>query len=165
MKFVKINYSLKTGGNFTFCIVADNRESAVKYLKQRQGGIQSINSIFMGDVIHAIDNNIIDNLLNSTKKVKKLKEDIQYLKNCLVESDEIIEKLRDQPIQQQETNVNEISMLHEKIVELETEKLELEQQLSGTVKENKKFKCSSCDKDFDTEKALKIHEGRMHKNE
>jgi hypothetical protein len=130
MRLFKIKYVLTNNVTMNVGIVANNREESIKYLKNHQKNIRSIEMITIGDEIHAIEESIVDIYINKKDKVKKLKEDIQYLKNCLLESDEIIEKLQSNPVEKP-VNVNEIGMLHEKIVQLETEKMELMENSSG----------------------------------
>jgi hypothetical protein len=134
MKLFKIKYVLTNNNVMTVVIVSHNREGAIKYLRDHQKNIARIEDIMIGDDIHAIEETIIDTYINNTSKVKKLKEQLQYLKNCLVESDEIIENLRSAPVEQP-VNVNEVGMLHDKIIELEQKNIELSQNSSNTSNE------------------------------
>ena len=189
MRFIKINYTLRNNNTMSVGIIADNRESAIKCLFEKQPNIKSVNSVFIGDEIHAIDSNVTDNLLRTTSMVKNLKDDIFRLKEYLLESDNTIAKLRDESLNvpKQTADINEISMLHEKIVQLEMEKMELEKgsspvvqntievdRLKGRIKEleamiNKteppliQYTCEFCGETFDNEKGLKIHTSRKHK--
>jgi len=158
MKAFKIDYSLKNGASMSVGVIADNREQAVEVLLKKQINISNISGVSIGWDLHVMSDNVKQNLIHGRSDIKKLKDEIQYLKNCLMDSDDEIEKLRlnimEKPIIN--TNIDEVSMLHEKIVQLEIEK----EQIS---KGQDRFICPECLKQFKNPRGVKMHFNKMHK--
>jgi len=112
-------------------IVADNREQAIETLHKRQKNVKSIERIFMGDQIHVISDHIMSNSVQNDVAIKVYKKEIQYLKNLLMDSDDEIKRLQELSFDakpQVAVGANEIEILHEKIVDLEMEIMELRGQ-------------------------------------
>lgn len=177
MKLFRLYYTLQNNASLVVGMVADNREQAIATLKARQKNIKSIDSIFIGEDIHAFTDNIVDNLIQNSPKLGMLKKEIQYLKNLLHDSDDEIERLQNlgaSSTVQPTINVNEVTMLHNKIVALEMENMNLRENKPAEVEkpiveqvEDKKpdsgVICPICNKTFKSERGLKIHTKSQHK--
>jgi hypothetical protein len=182
MKLFRLYYTLKNNTSMIVGMIADNREQAIDSLRKRQKNIHSIERIYIGEDVHAFSDNIVNNLTQNNPKTTAFKKEIQYLKNLLLDSDDEIErlqKLTTDSAPKMHVNSGEMEMLHNKIVELETEKMELMEgksepkvvekivekivEVEGTEKIVEKFICPECLKSFKSPKGVGIHYKRQHK--
>jgi len=160
MQLFKINYMLESGQSMSVVMLSDSREEAMRALYKKQKNILHLDQFGTGDVVHLITDNVIEQIVNSTPKVKNLKAEIQKLKEHLMDSDDEIQRLQDIAFSAPSpVDNNEISMLHDKIIALETEKVEL--QANGVVEE--KFICPECLKSFKSPAGVKTHYKKVHK--
>ena len=124
MKTFQINYELTNGSSMVVGLVADNREQAVQTLLSKQKDIKSIHQVSSGIDVHVLTDSIKAGFVNGMKEIKLMKKEVSYLKRCLMDSDDEIERLRHREIDTSNTTryTKEIEMLHEKIVQMEMNK-------------------------------------------
>lgn len=180
MKMFGIKYLLQNDQQMDVGVIAQNREQAVHALMDKQKGVKSVVGIMLGPEVHLLSKEVKEPLVNSGGEVKELKKQNQYLKNCLMDSDEHIASLmkesdkKNNPI----INTGENEMLMNKIVELETklmskpkddnslvdtlnEKvLQLENELANKPTE---YVCLECGKTYKTFTGLETHYNKLHK--
>jgi len=186
MRFFGIKYTLKNQQQLDVGVVADNREQAVHALMDKQKGVDSVIGINVGYEVHLISKNVLQNLSNQSEDLKPLKDQIVYLKECLMDSDERIVKLTNEgpePV----ANDGEIGLLHEKIVEMEIQLMKkgpvdnsaldkLNEKVVYLETENKKlldtaipsevpteYVCLECRKKYKTFTGLEKHFNKEHK--
>jgi hypothetical protein len=147
LNVIKFNYTIKGDDqkNFDVTLLVENQQKGVDLIIRRLGGRAiRLNSLSLVGEIHAIDDSIIDFLINSNPKIKKYKEKISKNENL---------------IQQYEHDLTETQKM---LDESKRQPTISSKDIAQALKTKKVYVCDICGYETESIQGLKIHKTKNH---
>jgi len=148
-KLFKISYELSNTSQLTAGIVANSKEKATSYLKAKVPSVSKINSVSSVADIHAVDNEVTDQIVNNSEKIKDYKRRITELNNRLSGYEQEL-----QDLQEQVDNKNQASQ------QPTVTSAEIKEAFEEKTK--KLYCCPYCDFETEKKEGLKQHISKKH---
>lgn len=146
MNLFKIDYTIKkTGMQYKVVIIAKNKEKAEHFLRRKVNADIRINSFSsVSDPIHAIDDDIINQIISNSPKITKYQEKIRKLESEMQEMEKELKELH--------------VMLDEK------DRMPSSKDIATALKTQKikVYCCPHCKFETESLKGLKIHINKQH---
>jgi chromosome segregation ATPase len=152
MQVTKIDYETEKGQDFSATVLDITKEEAINFLRKivKVRRIKSISSL---GTVHAIGDNIIDKIINSSDQMKKYEQRLETAKKKYEDLDEQLKST--------EYELEQIKQERDKKAQQPSSA-----EIAKAMKKPKEiYLCPFCDKPLDTKAGLKQHISKMHKKE
>ena len=151
MQIFKFNYTIKgTEKQYDVTIMSENKDKAISLIVRRIGSAIRVNSMAVVGPVHAIDEEIINKLSDSTDKVKKYKEKLSKL------TKEYQECYKD--LMATQSRLDEVNR------QTQVSSKDIAQAIKAKTEIHKLYAClkDGCEYEGPSKHALKIHTSKVH---